>query len=253
MDGTAPALADKTRQALAALGRAAGGPILAIETSTVQTSLCLVGFAPDAVEEVNLDRNSLPSEALAEFLAQRLHNARPALAAIVVGVGPGSFTGLRVGLATAKGIAFGFPETTKLYGVSSLAVWAASAGPGQVAVAVDARRGELYTALYAVDDEGVARAVLADRCCPASTFAVALAEEERSSKQQTTAMVGDAEELLSPVFDQARPWSQVLPRASTMLIHESARIRSRRGDSLESLVPQYLRLSTAERALKARS
>lgn len=66
---------------------------------------------------------------------------------IAVGLGPGSFTGLRVGLTTAK--LFGYTLKKKIVGVSSLeAIAAASEGDGSVAALVDARRGEVYAALF---------------------------------------------------------------------------------------------------------
>ncbi len=65
---------------------------------------------------------------------------------IVVSQGPGSFTGLRIGMATAKGLhlASGVP----LVGVSSLATMASGAACGLVAPALDARKREVYLALY---------------------------------------------------------------------------------------------------------
>jgi tRNA threonylcarbamoyl adenosine modification protein YeaZ len=69
------------------------------------------------------------------------------LGAVVVGVGPGPFTGLRVGLVTAAALAdaLGVPA----YGVCSLDALGAAAGSGRVLVATDARRKEVYWALYA--------------------------------------------------------------------------------------------------------
>ncbi len=70
------------------------------------------------------------------------------LDAIVVGTGPGSFTGLRVGVATAQGLSFALQ--IPLFGVSSLDALAMSApqGPELLAVCVDARKQELYVRLY---------------------------------------------------------------------------------------------------------
>jgi tRNA threonylcarbamoyladenosine biosynthesis protein TsaB len=78
----------------------------------------------------------------------------PAVDRLAVGVGPGSFTGVRHGVATARGLAQGLD--LELVGVSTLAALAAAMrrarpGPPQLAV-VDARRGELFAALY--DDAG---------------------------------------------------------------------------------------------------
>ena len=70
-----------------------------------------------------------------------------ALDAIAIGAGPGSFTGLRIGMATAKGIAFAAGKP--LWAVSSLAAVARDAGAsGVVAAVLDARRGEVFAGCY---------------------------------------------------------------------------------------------------------
>jgi tRNA threonylcarbamoyladenosine biosynthesis protein TsaB len=88
---------------------------------------------------------------------------------IAIGAGPGSFTGLRIGMATAKGIAFAAGKP--LWAVSSLAALAheeLSAQPGAVVVAVlDARRGEVYAGAYRNDD-GVIALVGDERVLPPS-------------------------------------------------------------------------------------
>lgn len=73
------------------------------------------------------------------------------LDAIAVGAGPGSFTALRVGLATAKGIAFAAQRP--LWAVSSLAALAMDAGAtsGVVVAVLDARRGEVFAGCYRSD------------------------------------------------------------------------------------------------------
>lgn len=74
---------------------------------------------------------------------------------IAVGVGPGSFTGLRIGIATAKGLAQGLG--VELVGVGTLEALArgAAAADRPVLAALDARRGELFAALYGPGGEPI--------------------------------------------------------------------------------------------------
>lgn len=85
--------------------------------------------------------------------------AREQLDAYVVGRGPGSFTGVRIGISTAKGLAYG--ANVPLYGTSTLdaSAWTAwlAGVRGLLGVAADAMRGEVYPALYRLDDAGACR------------------------------------------------------------------------------------------------
>jgi tRNA threonylcarbamoyladenosine biosynthesis protein TsaB len=100
-----------------------------------------------------------------EVLARAGCSARD-LTGIVVGCGPGSFTGLRIGIATARGLALGLGRPCS--GVSTLAALAAGA-PGALAL-IDARRGELFAldaegrAVVAQPEEVAARIVSGDLC-----------------------------------------------------------------------------------------
>ena len=79
---------------------------------------------------------------------------------IAVGVGPGTFTGLRVGIATARGLAQSLD--TQLVGVSSLAALAAgalAAADARVLAVIDARRGEVFAAVYERGADGFPVAV----------------------------------------------------------------------------------------------
>ena len=83
------------------------------------------------------------SERVAGFARDAVaETAFSAVDRIGVTVGPGSFTGLRVGLAFAQGL--GAALDRPVVGVSSLDALAASAGPGPVAALIDARRGQVY-------------------------------------------------------------------------------------------------------------
>ncbi len=94
-----------------------------------------------------------------DALLAREDIARESIACVVCGRGPGSFTGVRICMATAKGIASALD--VPLWGVSSLdaIAWKLQAAGvrGAVAVAADAMRKEVYPVRYELSDEGVAR------------------------------------------------------------------------------------------------
>jgi tRNA threonylcarbamoyl adenosine modification protein YeaZ len=120
--------------------------ILALDTSTPAVTVALVDDGQVLAErcEVGVNRHG---EVLAPLIADVLANAgmdRAGIGAIGVGTGPGPFTGLRVGLATAAALAdaLGIPA----YSVCSLDILAR--GRGAVLVATDARRREVYWAAY---------------------------------------------------------------------------------------------------------
>jgi tRNA threonylcarbamoyladenosine biosynthesis protein TsaB len=73
------------------------------------------------------------------------------LDAIAVGVGPGGFTGLRIGIVTARSLAAS--SGRELRPVSSLAALAGGAGEGRILALIDAKRGELFAALYEDGEE----------------------------------------------------------------------------------------------------
>ena len=125
-------------------------PYLAIETSTA-TGGVAVGRGDRVLAEVTLGVQARHSEAVlpAVDFALRAAGLTPReLGGVVVGGGPGSFTGVRLAAALAKGLvrALGVP----LYAYSGLAALAASAGGGEqpVCALFDARRNEVYAACY---------------------------------------------------------------------------------------------------------
>jgi tRNA threonylcarbamoyl adenosine modification protein YeaZ len=126
--------------------------VLALDTSTPAVTAALAEVTDSGLKGVGERRVVDPrahGELLAPEIAGLLADAGSTvrdLAAIVAGLGPGPFTGLRVGLVTAAsmGLALGIPT----YGVCSLDALGRAAGPGRVLVATDARRREVYFAIY---------------------------------------------------------------------------------------------------------
>jgi tRNA threonylcarbamoyladenosine biosynthesis protein TsaB len=132
------------------------GPILALDSSTSLGSVA-VGDASGVYSEVTRNVAGGHSSALLPAVEQVMKAAglQPReLAAIVVGGGPGSFTGLRVAAATAKGMIQALHVPLLAY--SGLLATAASAwaAPGPVCALFDARRRDVYAACYAFREEG---------------------------------------------------------------------------------------------------
>jgi len=131
--------------------------VLGIDASTLTASVAVLRDHDVLAEEDA--RADLQAEALLPLIARVLARAGiapRAIEAVAVGAGPGSFTGLRIGMATAKGLAFaaGCP----LWAVSSLRALAfAARGVAPVLVAaLDARRGEVYAGVFDGDLEPLA-------------------------------------------------------------------------------------------------
>jgi tRNA threonylcarbamoyladenosine biosynthesis protein TsaB len=126
--------------------------LLALESASARASVALLRDGePVAGRELSRGRPS--SEALLPAVLALLAEAglAPArLAAIAVSIGPGSFTGLRVGVATAKGLAFGRePRVVAVPTLAALAAKGAALLPTpQVVATLDARRGELFAAAH---------------------------------------------------------------------------------------------------------
>jgi tRNA threonylcarbamoyladenosine biosynthesis protein TsaB len=125
--------------------------VLALETSGITSGVAVVREG-EPLGEVTLASRETHSRTLIktiEWLLERLGKGWPDIGLVAVSIGPGSFTGLRIGLATGKGLAFalGIP----LIGVPTLDALAGHVTPGEgdlVCPVLDARKAQVYAAFF---------------------------------------------------------------------------------------------------------
>ena len=184
---------------------------------------------------------------MAQDLLKQLNLTAGDMDAVAVAAGPGSFTGVRIGVAAAKGFAWG--RDIPCVGTSTLESMALGLGAwqGYVCPVMDARRSQVYNALFHVSGGNCAR-VREDR-------AISLADlgEELKNLPEPIFLVGDGSNLCYNTLSEKVP-GLVLPPEHRM--HQRAagvalaarRMLAAGGEfSGASLMPNYLRLSQAER------
>jgi len=169
------------------------------------------------------------------------------LDAIAVAVGPGSFTGLRIGVAAAKGLAWGLD--LPCIPVSTLEAMASQliGTEGLICCAMDARRGQVYNALFAAK-EGILTRLTPDRAISLDD----LTPEIRALDTPVT-VVGDGAGLCldhllhENIAAELAPPHLVMQSAAGVLLTGKHMLERGETVSAEDLAPNYLRLSQAER------
>jgi tRNA threonylcarbamoyladenosine biosynthesis protein TsaB len=237
--------------------------MLALDTATAATTVALdlgdgrVSDARDDPDARGRPRHTSELLPLADGLLRAAGLRWSDLDRLAVGVGPGTFTGLRIGLATARAIAS--TASLPLVGVSTAAALALGAwdearvqGAGHLAAVIDARRGEVFAAVWPIARDGVdpaaylahpASAVFGPRPMPPTDLAEILAE------------------LATPALaagDGAVKFRDVLQRSGTLIGADDApvnRVSARHHCRLarhlpdrapRDVVPEYLRAPDAQ-------
>jgi tRNA threonylcarbamoyladenosine biosynthesis protein TsaB len=213
--------------------------LLAIETSTLAGGVALFD-GERLVGEYLLDVSVTHSERLMVAVDRLLGDARWSpreLEALAVAIGPGSFTGLRIGLATVKGLALAL--SIPIAGVPTLDAMAASVPFAALPVCpiVDARKGEVYASLFRWDGEGMHR----------EWDYLALGPDELAARfEEPVIVMGDAAASIRSPFARLAPAARRRP--SPACVGQLALPRLAQGDVVApaDLLPLYLRPSEAE-------
>lgn len=223
--------------------------ILAFETSAKAGSVALLQdgvLLGQSYENTGLT-HSQTLLSMAQALLQHCALTAQDVDAVAVAAGPGSFTGVRIGVASAKGFAWG--AELPCCGVSTLEAMAENfaAWQGYVVPVMDARRSQVYTATF-LAQEGSLQRLCADRAISLEQLG-----QELSAVTQPIFLVGDGSRVCYNALKD-RIKNLVLPPEHRM--HQQAAgvalVAYRKllaGESCDgaALQPEYLRLSQAER------
>ena len=228
--------------------------ILAFETSAKAASVALYDgqkLLAEAYQNTGMTHSQTLMVMAEDALKQCGKTARD-VTAVAVAEGPGSFTGVRIGAAAAKGFAWG--RQIPCYGISTLEAMAESLGiyQGYVCPVMDARRAQVYNALFYVNC-GKASRVTQDR-------AIALSElsAELKNLSEPVFLVGDGSNLCYNTLLEEVP-NLVLPpehrmhqRAVGVALIAARQAAEGLAPDGAALMPNYLRLSQAEREKQER-
>ena len=222
---------------------------LAFETSAKAASVALTENSKllgESYQNTGLT-HSQTLMVMAEDLLKQCGKTVADITAVAVAEGPGSFTGVRIGVAAAKGFAWG--KALPCYGISTLEAMAVSLGAyeGHICACMDARRNQVYNALF-LADSGKLERVTEDR-------AIALADlkTELEHIDGPIFLVGDGANLTFKTLSGDIP-NLILPpehrlhqrAVGVALLAEKQQTAGDSGDA-NALNPNYLRLSQAER------
>ncbi|HGE73221.1 TPA: tRNA (adenosine(37)-N6)-threonylcarbamoyltransferase complex dimerization subunit type 1 TsaB [Candidatus Poribacteria bacterium] len=224
--------------------------VLGIETATMTGGLALID-EEKLISEYTLNMKTTHSSRLMPALDWILKDAsldKNQINGIAISIGPGSFTGLRIGLATAKGLAMGL--NIPLVTVPTLDALANNAtySPYQICPVLDARKKEVYFAFYRYADNILMRE---------SSYQVISPDKLIDQINEKTIMLGDGLNIYGELFKEKLgdlaifvSNSQRLPKASVIAELGLSKLKAGEIADLASSEPLYIRRADAE--IKAR-
>jgi len=227
--------------------------VLGIESSTGRCGAALVR-AGELIGECSLGGEGATSDQLhhlVQFLTEKGGLTPHHIDGIAVSIGPGSFTGLRVGLAAAKGLALALSKP--IVGISSLAAmaWDVPFACWPVAPALDARKGEMYIGLYSTAG-GVPEELSAPVACAPEELPVVYRDTDTLFLGTGALVYREALSRLCGAKAHFVPVGHARPRASAIAFLGAIRLERGEEEDAAALVPSYLRPSEAELARRRR-
>ena len=223
--------------------------ILAFETSAKAAGVALhdgTKLLAECYQNTGLT-HSQTLMVMAEDLLQQCGLTAADVTHVAVAAGPGSFTGVRIGVAAAKGFAWG--AQLPCCGVSTLEAMARGLGvyEGVICACMDARRSQVYNALFRAE-KGVLTPL-----CPDRAIALAELKAELAAIDGPVYLVGDGSSLTYNTLTSEIP-NLVMPaehrmhqRGAGVALAALEKINAGEIGDAANLQPNYLRLSQAER------
>ncbi len=221
--------------------------ILALDTTAVVASVALCR-EETPIASFTVKNGNTHSETLLPMVEAVLKSAGVSISDIdlfACSTGPGSFTGVRIGAATLKGLAFG--QNKPCIGVSTLEALAENLVPfdGVICPVMNARRAQVYNALFTYENGVLVR------LCPDRAIALSELEAELAADGRPFAICGDGVAEFTRIVKKIAPVavSELLTDQSAVSV---AKVALRHHNLSESgtdadLKPTYLRLPQAER------
>lgn len=228
--------------------------ILAIETSAVSVSAAVVEdgrLVTSAYQNTALTH----SRTLMPMVDAMLQTAELKLSDVdcfAVAAGPGSFTGLRIGISAVKGLAWALEKPC--IAVSTLEAMAYSLRHmnGTIVCAMDARRQQIYNAIFRAESGTLTR------LCDDRAIALSELQEELAGKEGTYIVVGDGARLCTDYLTEngvgctLAPPHLVMQNAAGVAMAGEELAKKGAFTTAQAISPVYLRLSQAERERLAR-
>lgn len=223
--------------------------ILAFESSAKAASVALLqdGVLLGEYYQNSGQTHSRTLTQMAEDLLQNCDKTTRQVDAVAVAEGPGSFTGVRIGVAAAKGLSWALQ--LPCLGVSTLEAMAVGCRhmDGLILCAMDARRDQIYNAVFRAENGEL------ERLTPDRAISLEQLRDEMKNIETRKILVGDGAQLCYNTLVKECSGLLLLPehlrlqRAGTVALAAFPKLQSGVEADAAALVPNYLRLSQAER------